>query len=43
MVYHVSTYDKLEMKLEILEIKQGLSGNERGKTAPVVENNSGSW
>ena len=39
MVYHVSAYDKLE----ILEIKQGLSGNERGKTAPVVENNSGSW
>ena len=30
-------------KLATKEIKQGLSSSERRKTAPVVENNSGSW
>jgi len=31
------------MKLEIDEMFQCFVGYERGKTAPVVENNSGSW
>ena len=34
---------KLYPQLYLIEIKQGLVVNERGKTAPVVENNSGSW
>ena len=34
---------KLDTRLDILEIKQCLVVNERGKSAPVVENNSGSW
>ena len=31
------------IRLVSKEIKQGLSSSERRKTAPVVENNSGSW
>ena len=34
---------KLDIRLDILEIKQCLVVNGRGKAAPVVENNSGSW
>ena len=34
---------KLEMKLEILEINRCLVVYERGKSAPVVETNTGSW
>ena len=34
---------KLDTELDPIEIKQGLVVYERGKTAPVVESNSGSW